>query len=41
MLLLQVSLLFSNFYTVKEFSLKWLEMGEKIGHMAEEGETEL
>ena len=31
----------NNMSTVKDFIFKWLELGEKIGHMAMEGEVEL
>jgi len=31
----------NNMYAVKDFFFKWLELGEKIGHMAMEGESEL
>jgi hypothetical protein len=34
-------LLLENFANMKEFVWNWLELGEKIGHMVEEGETEL
>lgn len=31
----------NNMFAVKDFFFKWLELGEKIGHMAMEGEAEL
>lgn len=31
----------NNVFAVKDFFWKWLELGEKIGHMAMEGEAEL
>ena len=37
----QFNLLLSNLLNMKEFAWNWLELGEKIGHMVEEGETEL
>jgi len=37
----EIDLLLSNFVTVKRFYTTWLEMGEKLGHMAVEGELEL
>ena len=37
----QVDLLASNFHTMKEIYLKWLELGERVGHMAVEGELSL
>lgn len=41
LLTLQVDLLASNFYTMKEIYLRWLELGERVGHMAVEGELSL
>jgi len=37
----EVDLLASNFYTMKEIYLRWLELGERVGHMAVEGELSL
>ena len=37
----KVDLLASNLYTVKEIYLRWLELGERVGHMAVEGELSL
>ena len=31
----------NNVSVVKDFVFRWLELGEKIGHMAMEGEAEL
>ena len=37
----QVDLLASNVYTMKEIYHRWLELGERVGHMAVEGELSL
>ena len=38
---LQVEYLLNNIYNLNHFILDWLELGEKIGNMATEGELEL
>lgn len=37
----ELSQFLNNMFAVKDFFFKWLELGEKIGHMAMEGEAEL
>ena len=37
----QLSQLLNNVRNTWDFGTKWLELSEKIGHMAMEGETEL
>jgi len=37
----ELDMFINNMSTVKDFIFKWLELGEKIGHMAMEGEAEL